>query len=468
MIFLYILLERLHRRQIHINMRKNAYVVVVGTEPGVYDDWTECADKIMGVPGSIYKGYASRIEAEDVFRRAQAAGRTKVVLADRMLGALDPITLSRIPPVNAGTTASSRRPPRAHPVSSSRPTQTAPAPTTSGTIQPVSQTHPAPSQSPRRSPRKLKTELSSPSSCRVTQIGTSSSLKFTSLVSSSSVLGGETSQSLRILPPSPEQRSRPGSPSSILTGVTMILPDSPTHSEGSHSISPERSPVRSLGTTATRSNSSPTTGVTHIEPALSAMSIADASPPSITFSSSSASLPVHSSRRSHRTYADVGVQTTLRMYTPRTTPSRTPSLSQPSTPYITAMTSFTVSQTPTSRVTPASTPTAISSPTHPTHVPTPHIRATHVRSPRGTSTHSPAGAGRLLSRAHTEPVHESATLSPLGLGLSQPMHTSGMVYDAASDPRSPIRRTASVPTSNPTFHRPSPALMSISDLLSHS
>lgn len=401
----------------------------------------------MGVQGSIYKGYASRIEAEDVFRRAQAAGRTRVVPADRMLRAFDPITLfSRVPPVNADTTASSRRPPRAHLVSSGRPTQTAPAPTTSGTIQPVSQTHPAPSQSPRRSPRRLKTELSSPSSCRVTQIGTSSSLKFTSLVSSSPVLGGETSQSLRILPPSPEPRSRAGSPSSILTGVTMILPDSPTPPERLRSTSPGRSSVRSLGTTATRSDSSPTTGVTHIEPTLSAMSIADASPPSVTFSSSSSSSPTHSSRRSHRTYADVGVQTSLRMYTPRTTPARTRTVSRPSTPYITAMTSFTASETPTSRATPVSTPTAISSPIHPTHVPMPDIRATHVRSPRGTPTHSPAGTGRLLSRAHTEPVHESATLSPLGLGLSQPIHASGMVYDAASDPRSPIRRTASVPT----------------------
>ncbi|OBZ70582.1 Autophagy-related protein 27 [Grifola frondosa] len=59
--------------------RYAAYVVTIGTEPGVYDDWGEAGECVLGVPGSLYKGYSTRYDAEEAFRRAQARGTVKVV-----------------------------------------------------------------------------------------------------------------------------------------------------------------------------------------------------------------------------------------------------------------------------------------------------------------------------------------------------------------------------------------------------
>lgn len=59
-----------------------------------------------------------------------------------------------------------------------------------------------------------------------------------------------------------------------------------------------------------------------------------------------------------------------------------------------------------------------------------------ARPPAAADMRSPAGT----------PAQMDVPLSPLNLGLSQPLHTSGIVYPAASDPRSPIQRSTSVPS----------------------
>ncbi|KAI6131664.1 hypothetical protein EDD16DRAFT_1537873 [Pisolithus croceorrhizus] len=51
-----------------------AYVVTVGTEPGVYDTWIEASWKIRGVQYPVYQGFTTREEAERVFRAALARG----------------------------------------------------------------------------------------------------------------------------------------------------------------------------------------------------------------------------------------------------------------------------------------------------------------------------------------------------------------------------------------------------------
>ncbi|KAI6002778.1 hypothetical protein EDD15DRAFT_2224478 [Pisolithus albus] len=51
-----------------------AYVVTVGTEPGVYDSWIEASWKVRDVQYPVYQGFATRGEAERVFQAALARG----------------------------------------------------------------------------------------------------------------------------------------------------------------------------------------------------------------------------------------------------------------------------------------------------------------------------------------------------------------------------------------------------------
>lgn len=55
------------------NMGK-AYVVTVGTEPGVYDTWIEASWKVRDVQYPVYQGFTTREEAERVFQAALARG----------------------------------------------------------------------------------------------------------------------------------------------------------------------------------------------------------------------------------------------------------------------------------------------------------------------------------------------------------------------------------------------------------
>ena len=41
------------------------YVVWIGVQPGVYDSWEECHQQVEGWKGAVYKGFATREEAEE-------------------------------------------------------------------------------------------------------------------------------------------------------------------------------------------------------------------------------------------------------------------------------------------------------------------------------------------------------------------------------------------------------------------
>lgn len=47
--------------------RSAYYVVWKGKTPGVYDNWEECENQIKGHQGAMYKGFATKTEAEQAF-----------------------------------------------------------------------------------------------------------------------------------------------------------------------------------------------------------------------------------------------------------------------------------------------------------------------------------------------------------------------------------------------------------------
>lgn len=46
-------------------MSKKFYAVKAGKTPGVYETWEECKDQISGFSGAVYRGFATKQEAED-------------------------------------------------------------------------------------------------------------------------------------------------------------------------------------------------------------------------------------------------------------------------------------------------------------------------------------------------------------------------------------------------------------------
>ena len=48
--------------------RHKWYVVWVGNEPGVYDNWADCQEQIMHFPGARYKSFATQDEAVEAYR----------------------------------------------------------------------------------------------------------------------------------------------------------------------------------------------------------------------------------------------------------------------------------------------------------------------------------------------------------------------------------------------------------------
>ncbi len=46
-------------------MAKKFYAVKIGKVPGVYETWAECQNQIRGVSGAVYKGFATKKEADD-------------------------------------------------------------------------------------------------------------------------------------------------------------------------------------------------------------------------------------------------------------------------------------------------------------------------------------------------------------------------------------------------------------------
>lgn len=43
------------------------YVVWIGLSPGIYDSWEECKNQVEGWKGAVYKGFATREEAEEAY-----------------------------------------------------------------------------------------------------------------------------------------------------------------------------------------------------------------------------------------------------------------------------------------------------------------------------------------------------------------------------------------------------------------
>ena len=53
--------------------KEKYYVVWKGTEPGVYDNWTDCLRRTKGFEGAQYKSFATREEAERAFSESPYA-----------------------------------------------------------------------------------------------------------------------------------------------------------------------------------------------------------------------------------------------------------------------------------------------------------------------------------------------------------------------------------------------------------
>ncbi len=52
-------------------VKKNFYAVRCGRQPGIYKTWADCQKQIMGFKGAIYKGFATRDEAEGFMNGAE-------------------------------------------------------------------------------------------------------------------------------------------------------------------------------------------------------------------------------------------------------------------------------------------------------------------------------------------------------------------------------------------------------------
>ncbi len=55
-------------------VKKNFYAVRCGRQPGIYKTWADCQKQIMGFKGAIYKGFATRDEAEGFMTGAENSG----------------------------------------------------------------------------------------------------------------------------------------------------------------------------------------------------------------------------------------------------------------------------------------------------------------------------------------------------------------------------------------------------------
>ena len=51
------------------SMKKKWYAVYIGSLPGVYDEWSECQAQVNRFPGSSYKGFQSKSDAEASYLR---------------------------------------------------------------------------------------------------------------------------------------------------------------------------------------------------------------------------------------------------------------------------------------------------------------------------------------------------------------------------------------------------------------
>ncbi|KAJ7703163.1 hypothetical protein B0H17DRAFT_1042004 [Mycena rosella] len=55
------------------------YVVIVGKEVGVFENWIEASPLVIGVPGALHQSFSSEEKANQLFAEAQEKGTVKVV-----------------------------------------------------------------------------------------------------------------------------------------------------------------------------------------------------------------------------------------------------------------------------------------------------------------------------------------------------------------------------------------------------
>ena len=51
-------------------VKKKYYIVKKGKKPGVYYNWPDCQKQVQGFPGAVFKGFATRQEAEDWYGKS--------------------------------------------------------------------------------------------------------------------------------------------------------------------------------------------------------------------------------------------------------------------------------------------------------------------------------------------------------------------------------------------------------------
>ncbi|EIM82990.1 uncharacterized protein STEHIDRAFT_124307 [Stereum hirsutum FP-91666 SS1] len=55
------------------------YIIIAGTRPGIYREWAEAGPKVVGIPGSIHKGYMTYAEALRAFQKEIAEGNIRTI-----------------------------------------------------------------------------------------------------------------------------------------------------------------------------------------------------------------------------------------------------------------------------------------------------------------------------------------------------------------------------------------------------
>ncbi|KAF9012353.1 hypothetical protein BDQ17DRAFT_696513 [Cyathus striatus] len=80
-------------------MGQKWYVVTVGKDIGVFDNWLEVAPLVKGVPGAVHQSFRSKDIAYKLFKQEEAKGNTRVVeispSCERIPGAIQPSLLAQ-------------------------------------------------------------------------------------------------------------------------------------------------------------------------------------------------------------------------------------------------------------------------------------------------------------------------------------------------------------------------------------
>ncbi|KAI0305642.1 hypothetical protein B0F90DRAFT_1086695 [Multifurca ochricompacta] len=63
-------------------MVKWYYIVIVGTRPGIYGDWSQAAPKVSEISGAIHKKFKTYAEAREAFDKAEREGEVRAIQVD--------------------------------------------------------------------------------------------------------------------------------------------------------------------------------------------------------------------------------------------------------------------------------------------------------------------------------------------------------------------------------------------------